>query len=594
MGVGGYFRYTGGIMASDAVEQIKNRLSIVDVVAPYVELHPAGKSLKGKSPFTSERTPSFYVSPDRGMYYCFSTSKGGDIFTFIQEMDGVDFKGALSQLAERAGVELVPEDPEKRSARDSAYTILEVATLFYQQQLPKAKEACAYIEKRGVNEATLAKWRIGFAPDEWRSVSTHVQGKGHTVETLRAAGLVKGEAGKDPYDVFRDRVMFPIFDSSGRVVGYSGRTMSTDSATPKYVNSPDTELFNKSEVLYGYDKAKEGIRKMNFSLIVEGQFDVVMSHQAGYANTVAVSGTALTPYHVGLLQRLSPRVVLALDSDRAGIAAVKRAATLMLSRGMDVKVARLPEGQDPADMILAAPAEYKKAVGSSSHVIEFLLAHLRDQTTDDRAYKLLVRDEVLPFVAQMQNQIDREHFEGVVATALDTTKDAIHAETNRIIETASRQKKTTAETEPVSPAPPSEPAPRVTGTRSLEIYLTAAHSVLTPALQGIVARIFLSITGKKIADLALEIPAAELSPVAFTVESSLPTMRDSEIQSGLANRLELLRVATIKQQLQVARVLQREAETRQDEVEEQVLLQRVDVLHKKLAADPVTVEDFKE
>lgn len=433
------FAYNTLTMAGDSVRQIKERLSVVDVIAPYVELHPAGKNMKGKSPFTAEKTPSFYVSPDRGMYYCFSTSQGGDIFTFVQEMEGVDFKGALKILAEKAGVELVAEDPKKKTERDRQYDVLEQATKYFEEYRTQKPAAMQYLKDRGVTPQTIAKWRIGYAPGPpehgWRELKNALEAEKFTTQELLKAGLVKGaDAGKEAYDLFRDRIMFPIFDSAGHVVAYSGRILTKDSEAPKYVNSPETELFNKSEILYGYDKAKQGIRTMDFCLCVEGQFDVVMAHQAGYGNTIAISGTALTAHHVMLLQRLSNRAVLALDSDRAGIAAVKKAAELMLSRGMDVKVVRMPDGDDPADIIARSVDEFKKLVGHSSHVIEFLLDVLQDQNEDERAFKLKAREEILPYVARIPNRIDQEHFEGIIADRLGTTKDAIHTETQRFVE----------------------------------------------------------------------------------------------------------------------------------------------------------------
>ena len=434
-------------MATDSVQKIKDRLSIIDVISPYVELHKAGKNMKGKSPFTNEKTPSFYVSPERGMYYCFSSSQGGDMFTFVEKMEGVDFKGALKILAEKAGVELIPEDPKKRSERDTQYSILEEATRFFQSELTKNEEASGYLKKRGVKTETIAKWRIGYVPGPpksgWRHTREHLLQKGFNDSELIRAGLVKAaQDDKAPYDVFRDRVMFPIMDPSGRVVGFSGRVLHKDSDAPKYVNSPETELFNKSEILFGYDKAKEGIRHYNFSLIVEGQFDVVLSHQAGYTNAVAVSGTALTAHHISLLQRLSNRVVLALDSDRAGIAAVKRAAELMLSRGIDLKVAKLTGGKDPADIALKDPKELKRLIGRATHVIEFLLDILKEEAKDERAYKLRVGEEVLPHLLYIESQIDRDHFVGVVAKALNTTAEAIRLDLARLESKKNKEVKT--------------------------------------------------------------------------------------------------------------------------------------------------------
>lgn len=420
-------------MSLTPVEQIKQRLSILDVVGPYVSLQKAGKSFKGKSPFTQEKTPSFFVSPERGMYYCFSTGKGGDMFTFVQEMEGVDFRGALKILAERAGVELVPVNAAVRDERDKLYGLMAEAARYFFEELRKNQEVLAYLEQRGVRTETVQRWQIGYAPRGWRNLKEHLVEVGYPEHLIQKAGLIKNSGQSEgSYDVFRERVMFPIADVSGRVVGFSGRTLSTDPNTPKYVNSPETELYQKSHVLFGYDKARHGIRTYDFSLVVEGQFDLVLSHQAGYTNTVALSGTALSEAHVEQLSRLSHRVVLALDADRAGINSVKRSADLLLRRGMDVKVARMHGGKDPADLVRDNPQQLKAAVGGAMHVIEFLLAVLKEGAKDERAYRLRVREEVLPFISLMPNRIDQEHFEDIVARELSVTKDAIHFEVSRL------------------------------------------------------------------------------------------------------------------------------------------------------------------
>lgn len=442
--------YNTRTMSRTAVEQIKDRLTIVDVVGSYVELKPAGKNFKARSPFTNEKTPSFYVSPDRGMYYCFSSQQGGDMFTFVEKMEGVDFKGALKILADRAHVELIPEDPKKRDERETEYALLEEATQYFFRARERAPLVDAYILDRGVTMQTIHAWRIGYAQDEWRALRSHLAGKGYTDAQMLSAGLIKKtEGGKEPYDVFRDRIMFPIFDTSGRVVAFSGRTLKKEEGIPKYVNSPETDLFKKSEILYGYDKAKAGIRHFDFSLLVEGQFDLVLAHQAGYTNTVAVSGTAFTEEHLALLRRLSERVVLALDSDRAGVTAVKRVAGMMLTRGMDVKVARMEGGKDPADIISANPADFKHFIGNAVHVVEFLLAVLKEGMKDERTYKLRVREEILPLLVAMENRIDREHFEGIIALHIGTTKEGIHYEVERL----EVLHKNTPKTEHVSQAP---------------------------------------------------------------------------------------------------------------------------------------------
>lgn len=560
----------------DAVEQIKERLSIVDVISPYVELHKAGKSMKGLSPFTSEKTPSFHVSPERGMYYCFSSSQGGDMFTFIEKMEGVDFKGALKILAEKAGVELVPEDPKKRTERDQQYALIEEATQFFFKNREKHNDIKKYIEKRGVEGKTVHVWRIGYALDDWRTLRTHLASKKFTDNQMRKAGLIKdADGGKEPYDVFRDRVMFPIADSSGRVVAFSGRTLKKDDKTPKYVNSPETDLFQKSEILYGYDKAKEGIRKFDFSLIVEGQFDVVLAHQAGYTNTVAVSGTALTPHHVGLLVRLSNKVVLALDADRAGVAAMKRGAEIMLRRGMDVKVARIPAGKDPADIVREEGKEaLKKVIGSAVHVIEFLLLVLKNIAKDDRAYKLQVREEIIPLLAVMPNRIDREHFEKVLAEHIETTVDAIHYEVERIAAESLKQ-----DQRDNGQSKPAHFDAGISRKDTLIAYFYAMTPLLDASVRAPLQRSFeIALDGVLYSDPD---PKA-LAKLAFELEAQLEIVSERELKNDLVEKLnDLYELVTKEQLAQLNQELKR-SEQEGNQKKADTLIGQIDELQKRL------------
>jgi len=553
---------------STPVEQIKERLSILDVVGGYVKLTKSGKHHKGKSPFTNEKTPSFFVSPERGMYYCFSTSKGGDVFSFVQEMEGVDFRGALKILAERAGVELVAEDPKARSERDTLYKILEEATLYFGLELAKNPLALEYLQSRGVKEDTKRLWRIGFAPAEWRSLRTYLKAKGYSDAQLLSAGLAKeAGSGKEPYDVFRNRLMFPIADASGRVVAFSGRDMSGEPTAPKYVNSPETQLFEKSRILFGYDKAKNGIRTFDFSLVVEGQFDLVLSHQAGYTNAVAISGTALTEHHLELLSRLSTRIVFALDADTAGIASAKRAAALALARGMDVKVAHIEGGKDPADLVREDPQLLKACVGKATHIIEFLLSLLKTEK-DERKFRLRVRDEVLPFVARIENRLDSEHFEGVVAEALGSARDTVHFEVERIRaefkseEAKDRAKSVTkAYTVTASQGTPAHPASGLTFKRTEDIigYLYATLLTVRNAeykrldasnMEGYLQTILGEENMKQLTDWS----ADETSKALFTVESEGEEEKDFAYQERIAALLLELKLRLLRDTLRTHRL----------------------------------------
>lgn len=569
-------------MATDSVQRIKERLSIIDVISPYVELHKAGKNYKGRSPFTNEKTPSFYVSPDRGMYYCFSSSQGGDMFTFVEKMEGVDFKGALKILADKAGVELVPEDPKKRDWRDTLYQALEEATKFFEDELTKTKDAEDYLQKRKVSDETRSRWRIGYAPNDWRRLKEHLNKKGFDDKALLESGLIKqADQGKQPYDVFRDRIMFPIMDPSGRVIGFSGRILSKDSEAPKYVNSPETQLFNKSEALFGYDKAKHGIHKLDFSLIVEGQFDVVLSHQAGYSNAVAVSGTALTPEHVSLLQRLSNRVVLALDSDRAGIAAVKRAAELMLARGIDLKVARLHGGKDPADLVAEDPALLKKDIKEARHVIEFLLEILKEEARDERTHKLRARDEVLPYLLLIDNQIDRDHFAKIIATAVDTSIDAIRLETARI-ENQKRddrvQKLTNA---PSEDRPQHQPATENRKQKLLN-YLSVLHELLPLEERHLFAERYLETDAPAMDDVLATMTPETRSALTFTIEQYLETVRPKQSREDWEGKVRELREILIKEKIALEKGALMTAEKNNDEIAMSLHIKSIDNLRHKL------------
>ncbi|NBD73984.1 DNA primase [Patescibacteria group bacterium] len=414
----------------DPVDQIKERLSVVEVVSSYVQLKPAGKNFKGLSPFNREKTPSFYVSPDRGVYYCFSSGKGGDIFTFVQEMEGLDFRGALKILADRAGVELTQENKEARDQRERLFQAMEAATVYFEEQLAQHEKPREYLQGRGLSDESRAKWRLGYAPPGWRNLFDALTKQGFDAGELERVGLVKRSEKGGYYDRFRGRILFPLFDVAGRVIAFSGRIFDEESGkeNAKYLNSPETPLFDKSRVLYGYDRAKAVMRKYDFAILVEGQMDLMMSHQGGFPNTVAVSGTGLTEAHLTLIKRLTGNVVMAFDADRAGLRSAERGTMLALSMGMEVKVASLPPGVDPADLVKEDPQKWKAAIKGARHIIEVLLEVLAREAKDERQFSTLVRREVLPFVARIQSPIDRAHFTGRIAERLGVPESAVAEE----------------------------------------------------------------------------------------------------------------------------------------------------------------------
>ena len=410
---------------------IKEKLGIAEVVGTYIKLEKAGINFKARCPFHNEKTPSFFVSPSRGGYFCFGCGEKGDIFSFVEKIEGVDFKGALKILAEKAGVEIRYEAPESKSEKELLHVVLEDATEYFEKALLEKKDALHYLKERGLEEKTINSFRLGYASLEWRELLSYLRKKGYRDDVIAKAGLIKKsdeESGKDYYDRFRGRIMFPITDTSGRVIAFSGRIFEKPEKgeePAKYINSPETPLVIKSKVLYGFDKAREGVRKWGFVVLVEGQMDLLMSHQAGYGNTVALSGTALTPEHVALLLRLSSKIVLALDADEAGLRASGKSAALTLSRGMDVKVARMKEGKDPADLVKTDKDLWRQAIKEATHIIDFYLEVLKEMKLGERSFRKKVSEQVIPYVARVESPIDRAHFIGRVAMALHLPESSI-------------------------------------------------------------------------------------------------------------------------------------------------------------------------
>ncbi len=396
------------------IETIKERLEIAEVVGGYVKLEKSGLSFKGRCPFHNEKTPSFFVSPQRQSFYCFGCGAKGDIFTFVQELEGLSFKEALKELAERAGVELKgkSESMQAKSEKDRLHEALDAATRFFTDKLQENSAAQSYLESRGLSAETIEKWQIGYAPAEWRSLYHTLLPLGFNKDVLIKAGLVKSVT--EPYDVFRDRLVFPLSDSNGEVVAFSGRALAKETE-PKYLNTPETILFAKHDLLYGLDKAKSEIRKKNYTVLVEGQMDLVLSHQAGVGNTVASSGTAFTAQHLERLKRLSPRIILGFDGDGAGEKAAEKSAELALSLGLEVKIARLPEGRDPADIIREKPEEWKEILRHAKSAVEHFLDLILEREKDRRKVGKLIEIKLLPLLALLSSSIERSHFVSVIA-----------------------------------------------------------------------------------------------------------------------------------------------------------------------------------
>ncbi|OHA93077.1 MAG: DNA primase [Candidatus Zambryskibacteria bacterium RIFCSPHIGHO2_12_FULL_38_34] len=426
-------------MSTD-VEQIKERLDIVDVISSYLKVEKAGINFKAKCPFHNEKTPSFFISPTRQSFYCFGCGEKGDIFSFVEKFENLDFKGALETLAKRAGVELKNFKKEERSEeKDELFKIMEEATKIYEKQLTENKAVLKYLEKRGLSSPSISKWRLGFAKDEWRNLHDYLIGKGFSKENLLLAGLIKKAPEENRpalqasryYDTFRNRVMFPISDSAGRVIAFSGRALKEDEKTPKYLNSPETKLFYKSEVLYGFNIAKNYIRKLDYAVLVEGQMDLLLSHQASVFNTVASSGTALTQLHLKKIQKLSNRVIIAYDSDSSGEKAARRAALMTMSLGMEAKITILPKGEDPASVIQNEPENWKKALRESEHFVDFALNKAVKENEGRNLTKEIIKN-VLPLVSLIKSEMEKSQFVKKIALKIRVKEEDVWSDLKKI------------------------------------------------------------------------------------------------------------------------------------------------------------------
>lgn len=398
-------------------DQVKENLSITEVVSTYIRLEKSGAQYRARCPFHNERTPSFYVSPERKSFHCFGCQTHGDIFTFVEKIENIPFVEALKILADRAGVILTTQEKSKEESR--LISLLKDATEHFEQNFKKSPEAREYILGRGITEETVSTFHIGYAKNEWRDLFMYLAQKGYQPEEMMEAGLVieaKDDHGKTKgwYDRFRGRVMFPIRNVSGATVGYSGRIMPSlvdpTVAQGKYVNTPETPLYHKSKILFGYDTAKKMMADKKSVVVVEGQMDLCMSYQAGVHNTVAVSGTAFTDEHIHIIKRFCDTVILSFDSDSAGQGALKKTGLLCLLGGIDVYVVGDIGTKDPADLIKDDPHKWLQALEKKKHIVDMLTTSIIQEEKDERERgKKVVRD-VLPFVRAIPSPIDRAHF----------------------------------------------------------------------------------------------------------------------------------------------------------------------------------------
>jgi DNA primase len=406
----------------DAKEEVRSRLNIEDVIGEYVQLKRAGRNFKGLSPFSGEKTPSFVVSPDKHIWHDFSSGRGGDVFTFIMEVEGVDFRQALEHLARKAGVELeVYDDKGGKELADKKKRLLQALNLaadYYQQSLIKNPHAVEYVfKKRGLSKQIVQDFRIGYAPASGDALTQFLDKKGFSKKELAEAGLTNQYA----TDMFRGRMTVPLMDAVGQVIGFTARTLiDDDPKSPKYLNTPQTILYDKSRHVFGLSQAKEAIRKNDYAVIVEGNLDVISSHQVGITGVVATAGTAMTEYHLRALKRITENVRLAFDGDKAGLAATERAIPIAQTVGAQLTIISLTdEAKDPDELIKKGTKLWQKAIDNAQPVIDWLLnqyAGREDMTSVPGRTKFT--DAALRIVRLLQNPTEQQQYIQLVASKI--------------------------------------------------------------------------------------------------------------------------------------------------------------------------------
>ncbi|MFH1048409.1 MAG: DNA primase [Patescibacteria group bacterium] len=433
-------------MVDSQLQEIKDRLDIVEVLSGYLRLSKAGRNFKAPCPFHNEKTPSFTVSPERQIWHCFGCGQGGDIFTFVMKMEGMEFPEALRHLAEKAGVELKRVNYEAAGAKAKILEVNRVAKNFYQEQLAKTEAgslAKKYLLGRGLTEESIGNFEIGYSPDAWNDAENFLIARGFTRKEIFSAGITAArdkdsrfssdQNSENYYDRFRGRIMFPILDISGHTVGFGGRTFARkDGQEAKYVNSPESLAYSKSRILYGLNFAREQIRKTNNCILVEGYMDVIGSHQMGVSSAVASSGTALTSEQLKLIKRYASRLILSFDGDDAGQEATRRSIDLAIFAGFSVKVVILPAEKDPADFV-DNPDEWKKLAAQAIDINDFYFKNAFNKNDANTLEgKKAIADELLGAIAKIPSSIEQSHWVKILSDKINVGEKVLLEELKKI------------------------------------------------------------------------------------------------------------------------------------------------------------------
>lgn len=414
----------------DEVEQIKSRIDVVEFISEYLPLKKTGRNFSALCPFHTEKTPSFMVSPDRQIWRCFGCGKSGDVFTFLQEKEGLEFAEALELLAQKVGVKLKPKVGRDQAEKEKLLAVSELAAKFYQSLLWEdkiGKLARDYLAKRGISFEIARQFGIGYAPASKQLLSNALIKRGFDLSLQAQAGLVVASDRGVYYDRFHSRLIFPIKDITGKVVGFAGRLIVESKTSPKYINSPETKIFSKGSLLFGLDQAKDEIQNLNEVILVEGEFDMLSSYQAGVRNVVAVKGTSLTERQVDLIKRFCETVVLCFDADVAGDAAARRSIEMLDKAGLNTKVIHLGQNKDPADLIKTNPNSWKEKVQTAVNIFDFLIdSALRRYDVSTALGKKKVGQELLPILARISNDLVKAHYLKQLSLRIDIPEEIIY------------------------------------------------------------------------------------------------------------------------------------------------------------------------
>lgn len=424
-------------MAMDQVEEVKSKVDIVEIIGSRVNLKKAGRHFKGLCPFHSEKSPSFIVSPERQSYKCFGCQEGGDVLTFLQKYEGYSFLEALESMAARVGVTLQSYRPtEADSRRKRTLEILSLSTEYYSYLLNKHESGSVardYLTSRGIRSESIKKFNLGYSPTQWRSVSDFlIKKKGYKIEELEAAGLIIVTGEGKYYDRFRGRVMFPLKDHKGVVVGFSGRTLSLDANEAKYINSPETVVYHKSQMLYGLYENREAIRKEDKIVLVEGELDMIPSVQAGVPYVVAIKGSAFTNEQAQIISRYTRNVYMSLDADAAGQEAIKRAVVTAETLDLSIRVVQIKGGKDPGDVASENPTAWREMVKRAVLYWDFLIesASAKNDPKSGEGAGEITR-EVIPALSQIANKVVQAHYVRLLATKLGVGESVVYEEIGR-------------------------------------------------------------------------------------------------------------------------------------------------------------------